>query len=467
MSFKRKLQFYKFRFLRPMKNGRFWRHFAFLFCVAVLLRLLLALPALAEPATLLRPDSMGYWSPATALAAGDGYVTAPGSNIPELIRPCGYPWFLALTIKLFGSSFLPAALAGILLGASGVLPITLALRKFTGDRPALLGGWLYALNMTAIAVSPLILADNLLGIIAAWQLFMTIYLIKERQMVYFAGLTLLAIAGCFVKPVNLPVVLVGLPVILLATAHGWKSLVAGMVTLIFFVSLLLVPIWYENYKLCGGFDGNTANIYFHNGSAISAHATGESSEVWKKRLLAQADAAFRKNPAKYQSLKAQNEWKKAQFIKLIKQYPVSAAITHLPNVFNLLPDLPTMLENNHITRGERGTMAVLRQQGFIAAVQHYLGDKWGWIFILLPLLAVHLLTLLLAAVRLTFYLFKRQWRYLLIFGVLAFYYIWAPGPVISPRYLLPALPMLIAMATQMTLKMDFTTEDNNIERITL
>ncbi|MBR2357166.1 MAG: hypothetical protein IKA65_03985 [Lentisphaeria bacterium] len=158
---------------------------------------------------------------------------------------------------------------------------------------------------------------------------------------------------------------------------------------------------------------------------------------------------------------------KAQFIKLIKQYPVSAAITHLPNVFNLLPDLPTMLENNHITRGERGTMAVLRQQGFIAAVQHYLGDKWGWIFILLPLLAVHLLTLLLAAVRLTFYLFKRQWRYLLIFGVLVFYYIWAPGPVISPRYLLPALPMLIAMATQMTLKMDFTTEDNNIERITL
>ena len=196
-----------------------------------------------------------------------------------------------------------------------------------------------------------------------------------------------------------------------------------------------------------------------------AHATGESSEVWKKRLLDKADTAFRKNPEKYGNLKAQNEWKKAQFIQLVRQYPVSAAITHLPNVFNLLPDLPSMLENNHITSGERGTMAVLRQYGFIAAVQHYLGDKWMWLFILLPLLAVHLATLLLAALRLLIYLLSGQWRYLLIFGVLAFYYIWAPGPVISPRYLLPALPMLITMATQMTLKMDFTTEDNTIERI--
>lgn len=465
MSFKRKLQLYKLSFLRPMKRGRFIWYFLFLIFVTLLLRLALAIPALNAPETFLRPDSMGYWNPALALAAGDGFVTAPGSMTPEVARPCGYPLFLALVIRFFGSGFLPAALAGIILSTFGVIPMVLALQKFTGDRPALLGGWLYALNMTSIAVAPLILADTLLCVIAAWQLFMIIYLIRERQMIYFAGFVLLAIAGCFVKPVNLPVVLIGSFVILLAVVHSWQNFLSGAFIAVLFTGLILIPTWYENYQIAGGFDGNTANLYFHNGSAVMAHATGESSEVWKKRLLDKADTAFRKNPEKYGNLKAQNEWKKAQFIQLVRQYPVSAAITHLPNVFNLLPDLPSMLENNHITSGERGTMAVLRQYGFIAAVQHYLGDKWMWLFILLPLLAVHLATLLLAALRLLIYLLSGQWRYILIFGVLAFYYIWAPGPVISPRYLLPALPMLITMATQMTLKMDFTTEDNTIERI--
>ena len=89
---------------------------------------------------------------------------------------------------------------------------------------------------------------------------------------------------------------------------------------------------------------------------------------------------------------------------------------------------------------------VLRQKGFFAAVDHYLNGKWYVLIALAPLLAIYALTLAAAALRLVLYLVKWQWRWLLIFGVTVFYYIWAPGPVISPRYLLPALPMIILMA---------------------
>ena len=195
MSFKDKFFVWKQRFSEPVTPKSFYRNLSVLFIAAFVIRILLALPALAEPETLLRPDSMGYWNPALALAAGDGFVSAPNSNTPEVIRTIGYPLFLALSIKLFGPGLLAAALAGIVIGASAVVPITFAVRKVAGDRTGLLAGWLYALNMTAVAGAPLILADNLLGVLSAWQCCMAIYFVKEKKLSYLALLSLFAIAG--------------------------------------------------------------------------------------------------------------------------------------------------------------------------------------------------------------------------------------------------------------------------------
>ena len=446
MSFKQKYSALQEFLSKGMSPKALFCQLAILFFAAILLRISLAIPALCDAETLLRPDSMGYWQPALALAAGDGFVSSPGSTVPEVIRPIGYPLLLALSILLFGKSLLAAALTGVVVSASAVIPIVLAVRKFSGDRAGVLAGWLFALSMSSIAASPLILSDTLLGTIAAWQLFAAIYFVKEKKLVYYALLVLLAVAGTLVKPVNLPVVLIGLPVILLAGSCKVQNFLTGMIITIMLAGAVLLPYAVRNWQLCGSFDGNSANLYFHNGSAVLAHATGESSEVWKNRLLEKADKEFKSAPAKYPTLREQNVWKKAQFVQLLKQYPKSAVITHLPNIFNLLPDLPSLLENNHVTTGERGTMAVLRQKGFLAAVDHYLGGKWYMLVLLLPLLALHGIVLLLALCQFVKYIRYWQWRWLLVFGVLVFYYVWAPGPVISPRYLLPALPMLIFMA---------------------
>ena len=111
-------------------------------------------------------------------------------------------------------------------------------------------------------------------------------------------------------------------------------------------------------------------------------------------------------------------------------------------------DYWSLLENNHASSSGRGTMAVLRQKGFFAAANFYLNGRWGVIFFLLPLLAVYAFTMILALLQLFLYLKKFDWQAILLFGTLVFYYVWAPGPVISPRYLLPALPMIIFMAVQ-------------------
>ena len=450
---------FKERLFAPMPFRKWAMSLMLLLLLALLLRAALAIPALKDASMLLRPDSMGYWSPACALAAGDGFVGSPGSTTPEMVRPIGYPLVLSVVIKFFGNNFLWGALLGIALSVSAILPIVWAGRKLLCDRIGLLAGVLYALNLTSIADAPLILSDTLLGTLAAWQVFFVISFMKEKNLLYLAALTLTAIAGALVKPVNLPVVLVGLPVIVIAGTGCWSDFIKGMAIIAVGVGSLLIPYWVHNVKLSGDFDGNTANAYFHNGSAILARATGESSEVWRSRLLAQAEKEFTAHPEKYSTLKAQNQWKKSEVRKLVRQYPADAVITHLPNIFNLLPDVPTLLENNRVTTGERGTMAVLRQKGFLAAVDHYLNGKWYVLIALAPLLAIYALTLAAAALRLAIYLVKWQWRWLLVFGVTVFYYIWAPGPVISPRYLLPALPMIILMALHIKNNISITERD--------
>ena len=413
---------------------------------ALLLRVLLALPALNQPESLLRPDSMGYWNPALALANGDGFVDKVGSVTPEMVRTIGYPAWLALIIRCCGNSLLAAALSGIVLSASVVFPLSWAIKTVSGERLALIGAWLYAFNITAIAVSPLILADTLLGLLAAWQLLFAVIYIRKKSSAAFGMLTVIAVVGTLVKPVNLPVVLVGLPVILLTGVRSWSMFFKTVMIYLIVTGGLLVPFWVKNHRLCGDFEGNTANIYFHNGSALMARAAGGSSEQWRQELLNKAEAEFAAHPEQYPTIKARNQWKKAQFIAMVKQYPVDALIVHLPNPFNLLPDVPGILENNHITSSGRGTMSVLRQYGFFAAVKHYLDGKYYLLVWMLPLVLIYAFTLLLAGYRLVMYLINWQWRWLLLFGVLVFYYIWAPGPVISPRYLLPGWPMIIFMA---------------------
>ncbi len=440
---------------RPLAPRTFWSATAGLVLLALLLRLLFALPALAEPSTLLRPDSASYLDPARALAAGDGLATAPGSTESALLRPPGYPLLLALIFRLFGDALLPAALAGCLLGATGAIPLALAGRRVAGGRAGLLAGLLWALNPTAIAQSPLFLSDNLFGVLAAWQCYAAIRMLQRKKTADFALLALLAVAATWVKPVNLPVVIIGLPVLALAAAASSRQWVRFVLAAGAVFAVLLLPWWMHNYRLTGGFEANTANIYFHNGSAVMAAVTGESSELWRDRLIAGAEAEFRAHPERYPTIREQNAWKQRQFAALFRQYPLPALRTHLPHWANLLPDVPTLLENNHVSVSGRGTMAVLRQRGLFAAADYYLDGRWYWLILPLPLLLVTAATYGGAVITLWRWLRLWQWRMLLVFGVLVFYYLWAPGPVISPRYALPALSFLTVMAAGAVGKANF------------
>ena len=160
-----------------------------IFALALAIRVLCAIPALTEPGRLSRPDTETYLPPAYALAE-DGAINTKPQYKPGIIdcvidpahpavqRPPGYIVFLAGLRLIFGRSPVAFALAGCLIGALTVFPVGVTGRHLAGRRAGFWAAVLYALNLTSLAVAPLILADTLLGFLVAFQ---AMYLAKALR----------------------------------------------------------------------------------------------------------------------------------------------------------------------------------------------------------------------------------------------------------------------------------------------
>jgi hypothetical protein len=105
-----------------------------------------------------------------------------------------------------------------------------------------------------------------------------------------------------------------------------------------------------------------------------------------------------------------------------------------------------------VTQGGRGTLDVLNRQGVIAAVKHYFDGKYGVLLLLAPLLAVVVVTYFGFAWQLLSWIRGGEWYLLLMALGFVAYYLVIAGPVVMPRYQLPALPFMCTMAAMALFK---------------
>ena len=130
--------------------------------------------------------------------------------------------------------------------------------------------------------------------------------------------------------------------------------------------------------------------------------------------------------AKAQALIGANKW---TYLRFHFQPPI------------LLPDAPSFFELLKLTHTGRGTLDVLHRQGLFAAVKHYFGDRMWLLLPLIPAVIIIGLTYLGCLIELRRWLWRREW-----FLGFFFLYLVLPGPVIMPRYHMPALPLMCIMA---------------------
>ena len=115
----------------------------------------------------------------------------------------------------------------------------------------------------------------------------------------------------------------------------------------------------------------------------------------------------------------------------------------------LFPDIPSFLENLGITKTGRNTTDVLNRQGVFAAVKHYFGGHWGALAVTIPLIALAGLLYLFGFGEVIRRCFMLDYVTVLLFLLLAEYYLFLPGSVPMPRYQLPALPFLCVMTASL------------------
>ena len=435
------------------------------FVLALAIRVLCAVPAMKETDRLQRPDSESYLLPAYALAEDGAINTEPQHNParfhhgpgvkdcvvvqrPAVQRPPGYIVFLAALRRLFGRSPVAFALTGCLVGALGVFPVGVTGRYLAGRRAGFWAAVLYALNLTSLAAAPLILSDTLLGFLVAFQAMYLVKSMRTGRLHDFVFGTVFAAAAVLVKPVNIPVLF-----LLIATApflmKTRRKTVCAVLLVPLISAVILVPWMLRNRSVGAGFvvDRNSGLTALHNTAAILAHAHHSDANEVRVWLEYQAEHEFMTTSQWRQvSLQEREEWYLKRYREAILAHPWSAAATHLFQVWILLPDLPDFLQNLGLRTGERGTLAVLRKDGVLAAFRHYMDGSYAAAFLAVPFVLIHAALWVLTAAGAWICARKKRWAVLVVSVLPALYYLAAAGPVVLPRYQIPALPYACALA---------------------
>ena len=419
-----------------------------IFAVAFALRLAVALPALAvgDWRRFERPDTPGYLIPALALARGEAY---PGAG-----RVPGFPFFASWFVR--GDSpndpdFDPRLLAVVLCAVGGAAAVVVfmagACRSYwTG----VVAGALYALNLTAVANSPMLLTDTLFGFFAAVQ-FLLFMLFRRKKLGWcFIPLVLVAALGTLIRPINILWIVPALALLWLdfdnALPVRKKALLSLVGAALF--GMVVVPWMFRNLALGAGFtiDTNTGAVYHQNGAMLMAEVNNTDFESEKSRLLAESEAEF-SDTTRYPDEASREAWRLRRYRAMVFSHPL-VWLRQSASWKMLIPDAPTFWELCGMTSPGRGTMGVVAKYGFFAGVRHYFGGSWK-----MPLLTVLLLLPTAALYGFALWMvicdicrIRERWYALVVFLAFAEYYLLLPGAITAPRYQIPALPVLCVMA---------------------
>ena len=394
-----------------------------------------------------RPDTTGYWQMGEHLYCFGNFGTYS-------FRVPGYPALIALSLLIDPDPESAAVILvwlGILASTATTALIYLASEKFKPGS-GLWAGLLAALNLTAIANAPMLLADTVFALLTAATLYIYSFFHCDRKRIYcWIAAFGLAAAATLVKPINL-FWFIPFGILLLSEYNlKWKTRYILSACGLLAYLIILSPQFVRNAAIGAGWtiDTNTGAMYHQNGAMIKAELNQSSFEVEKEIILLEQERLF-SDLEKFPDEASRERYRIGEYRKLILSHPL-LWFKQQCNWKTLLPDVATFWENLGITTPNRGTMDILARKGVMAAARHYFGDKIHYLWFLLIPLGVALLLYLGAAVGFFSLMIKPDSGFsriqtILLTGCFIIYYLWLPGAISVPRYQLPALPFLCVLS---------------------
>lgn len=416
-------------------------------------RLFFALPSLGNPDLQMRTESDSFLTAARQIL-NHGVFRArypsciavfpsgtPAYKITSLdnVRAPLYPVWLAFLLKISSGSLVFCILAGCLLGALIVFPVFFSARLFGSPHIGLGAALLFALNPTAVALSPMFLPDTLFAFLVALQGYFFLRFMKSAFGIHLICAVLLAGCAALIRPANalwiIPCVIV---ICFFHKLRAYLKFNYVVISLLLFAGVIL-PWIFGNHLAGIGWriDTISSEALLKNASALKADLEGQGNRDRQVEAFRREERnEYASAPEKYGTIAAQLHHRDQKMLALIFSHPLCYLNVHfdMNNLRRIVsPDFNALFGNFNIGKTGNAPPDSLRARlvgGGAFTVTAFLYMFYalglGW-FILLSLDRRHIL-------------------YLLLLLLLAGYYLFMPGPIALPRYQLPALPFVCVAA---------------------
>ncbi len=421
----------------------------FLITFGFLLRLCMAIPGMNSPEkTFFRPDSLSYINSAKAIWKTGHFYQSPESKTPATFRSPGYPVILAALFALSQSSLkIPVIFFCLLSALTAVFVHGTCKNLGAGNRACFAAILFFIGHLTSIAIAPLYLADTALTFWIAAQLFFFTRYLRSKNKFDLLGSFFFNALAVLTKPIAFGSLLGCLFWLAFISPDPLRQRLQSLAQCLCVSLILCVPWMFRNQVAGAGFrlETNAANFYLHYRANLQSVLTGIPVQTWRDQWMRETNNEFQKYPEQYATEDAKYRYQKEKLKALIAEHPFTFLRLQLQPCV-LLPDAATFFELLGITKTGRGTLDILNHQGFIAAVHHYFDGKIYLLWMISPLLLLALFMTLGCFFQVGFWFFEKKTTELFLFVSFVLFYLLLPGPIIAPRYHLPALPLMTVMA---------------------
>lgn len=419
--------------------------------LAFLIRVVISFPVFMDADKSKHNDSNSYHKIAQNLISGNGYSNCDAAPYHKDIEITPvYPVFLAGVYKVFGQDFRFVVFIQLLLDLLIVLLIfRISMQLFASQIGASVAAGLYAFSFHALTYSSGILTECLF----TFLLISLVYFIVCVRLKNIYVKT--ALIGIFwvILVLCRPIALYTLPLLLFLwyvvelKERSFLELGKQLVLTAFVAIIGLTPWLNRNYELCGLRTVSSIsdyNLYGVNANSIVAKQKGLNEDEHRKKWLKKLESPlFAQCAGNYNYVKEARE-KGLQMVKDNLGFYTWIHLGYLPNMF--LPEVTKIGENWGMSSGNKGTLAVINQKGFVAGLKHYYEGGIGALLIMLPLLLIWIVTTLGSFMALYKLLVQRRFGLLIALCLILGYYVFLPGPVSTPRFMYPMVPLLCILS---------------------
>lgn len=249
---------------------------------------------LMNPHLLEWPDPKDYYAIAQTLARGDSYTT----DVSNLYRSPGYPYFLSFIIGIVGSNILFIRLVHILFYAFFLLGVYFLGKEWKGSKFGLFLTFACSLYPYFVYIPLTLYPESLLIFISSWIVFVLLKMTKSFSYQNLFIASFLISTGILVRPTYIIISIVFFLYLFIAKSLFFNKLKV-------FVFLILIPmfilsLWgYRNLRMHNHFIISTAasiNLYssFNENTTIYTKSDCPIPEEMQSKL-AQAKNVFEKD----------------------------------------------------------------------------------------------------------------------------------------------------------------------------